>query len=83
LASTEVGSPTSREPFSRRGHTDRSERGAPRGEETGVCQRSRGYGDVSKLFPRRPWLAYKELGDAIAYVNAHARPLALYISIKE
>jgi hypothetical protein len=40
----------------------------------------RGYGDVSKLFPRRPRLAYKELGDAIAYVNAHARPLALYIS---
>jgi coniferyl-aldehyde dehydrogenase len=29
--------------------------------------------------PILPVLAYKELEDAIAYVNAHARPLALYI----
>jgi coniferyl-aldehyde dehydrogenase len=29
--------------------------------------------------PILPIISYKELGDAIAYVNAHARPLALYI----
>jgi coniferyl-aldehyde dehydrogenase len=29
--------------------------------------------------PILPIVSYKELGDAIAYVNAHSRPLALYI----